>query len=209
MSRSPRWAPRVKQSLIRRLYETDARGICDEELIDEVGYALLARCESFIAAVEASRGKVTCPACGETLFHDHAPDAVLLCMGCGWQMSWANYFRTFQHKQLSGADPVLALFRSFIDGFLKPRSGRDKMVLIDQLIHGFHLSLLGEPTRTTAVNLIEGTYHEVVHFLDDLSYGAASTPGTHDVREDWRTKINRTAQQWHDSTLKISDTDSG
>ncbi|HEY3341750.1 MAG TPA: hypothetical protein VGK81_07020, partial [Anaerolineae bacterium] len=70
----PHWAPRVKQNLIRRLYETDARGIYDEELIDEVGYALLARCEAFIAAVEASRGKVTCPACGASVWHNVKPD---------------------------------------------------------------------------------------------------------------------------------------
>jgi len=34
------WAPRVNPSTIRRLYEIDARGIADEDLIDEVGYAL-------------------------------------------------------------------------------------------------------------------------------------------------------------------------
>jgi len=32
------WAPRVKPQTLRRLYQTDARGILDEELIDEVGY---------------------------------------------------------------------------------------------------------------------------------------------------------------------------
>ena len=34
----PRWAPRVPQDKVRRLYETDARGIYDDELIDDVGY---------------------------------------------------------------------------------------------------------------------------------------------------------------------------
>ena len=41
MSRSnrlPAWARRVPQRKIRRLYETDAKGIYDEDLIDEVGY---------------------------------------------------------------------------------------------------------------------------------------------------------------------------
>ena len=47
---APRWAPRVRRSKIRRLYETDALGIYDDELIDDVGYALLARCRSFLAA---------------------------------------------------------------------------------------------------------------------------------------------------------------
>ena len=29
---------------IRQFYETDAKGIYDEDLIDDVGYGLLARC---------------------------------------------------------------------------------------------------------------------------------------------------------------------
>ena len=54
--RLPTWAPRVPKALIRRFYETDAKGIYDEELIDEVGYALLARCQSFITANLARAG---------------------------------------------------------------------------------------------------------------------------------------------------------
>ncbi len=203
MTTNPQWAPRVKQSLIRRLYETDASGIYDEELINEVGFALLIRCEAFIAAVEATHGKVTCPACGEVVLHDAKPDTVLHCTHCDWQMPWQDYFHTFQHKQLSGAEPVLALFRSFIDGFSKARSGREKMVLIDQLIHGFHLSLTGETTRTTGVNLIEGTYPEVVHFLNELSYGDEGTPGMREVHEDWRAKVNHTAETWSDKRLHL------
>ena len=203
MTTSPQWAPRVKQSLIRRLYETDARGIYDEELIDEVGFALLARCESFIAAVEATRGKVICPACGETVLHDAQPATILLCAHCGWQMPWREYFHTLQHKQLSGAEPVLALFRLYTDGFARARSGREKMVLIDQLIHGFHLSLTGETTRTTGVNLIEGKYPEVVQFLNQLTYGENGTPGMREVHADWHAKINRTAEDWHDERLHL------
>ena len=58
-----RWAPRVNPSAIRRLYETDARGIVDAEQIDAVGYALYARCRSILRATEAQLGRVTCPRC--------------------------------------------------------------------------------------------------------------------------------------------------
>lgn len=34
----PAWAPRVTQREIRRLYETDAKGIYNEKLINEAGY---------------------------------------------------------------------------------------------------------------------------------------------------------------------------
>src|SRR5689334_11807084 len=39
-----RWEPRVPGHRIRRLYETDARGIRDEALLDDVAYALYSRC---------------------------------------------------------------------------------------------------------------------------------------------------------------------
>ncbi|MEX2225792.1 MAG: hypothetical protein WEB52_05000 [Dehalococcoidia bacterium] len=34
-----KWARRVRPETIRRLYTLDAKGIVDDELIDEVGYA--------------------------------------------------------------------------------------------------------------------------------------------------------------------------
>jgi hypothetical protein len=49
-----RWARRVQQDLIRRLYALDAKGIEDEELVNEAGYAMYARCESI--RIGASRG---------------------------------------------------------------------------------------------------------------------------------------------------------
>ena len=63
-NRLPRWAPRVARRKIRQLYESDARGIYDLDLIHEVGYSLLARCESFITANRARAGDLPCPECG-------------------------------------------------------------------------------------------------------------------------------------------------
>jgi hypothetical protein len=42
------WANRVSQIKIWQLYQSDARGILDEELIDEVGIALYARAQSIL-----------------------------------------------------------------------------------------------------------------------------------------------------------------
>ena len=44
--RRPVWAPRVPRFKIAQLYHTDARGLQDEDLADEVGVALLVRIES-------------------------------------------------------------------------------------------------------------------------------------------------------------------
>ena len=198
----PAWAPRLPQSLIRRLYETDALGIYDDELLDEVGWGLLARCESFITAVEAARGRVKCPACGQIVLHHSDKEEILHCEACGWEMPWQAYFKTFQHKQLSGAEPVLALFQEFITQFPAARESRQKMLLIDRLIHGFHYYLQFGPTRAVGVNLIEGNYHQVVEFLDRLTYGEGSTPGTRQAYEEWREMINQAADKWQDERLR-------
>jgi hypothetical protein len=58
----------VKQGRIRQLYESEARGIYDDDLIEEVDYALLFRCESFVAANTAVRyGQLACVSCGGTV----------------------------------------------------------------------------------------------------------------------------------------------
>jgi hypothetical protein len=59
------------------------------------------------------------------------------------------------------------------------------MLLIDALIHGFHLYYTGETTRPVAVNLIDGSMNEVIRFLDGLSYGPDSTPGTRETKTEW------------------------
>jgi len=192
----PQWAPRVKQAHIRRLYELDAQGICDEELIDEVGWSLLARCESFIEAVDATRGQVKCPGCGAIIPRAKVPDELLRCTGCGWELPWSEYFKTIQHKQLGGADPVLELFRGYIEGFRRAKHPRQKMLLIDQLLHGFHWNGRFGPTRAVAVNLIEGRYRDVLNFLDRLSYGDGSTPGTAETLSEWRARMNAMADLW-------------
>jgi hypothetical protein len=56
-----RWAPKVRQEQIWRLYQNDARGLIDEELIDEVGWALYSRCQSILWVTD--RNRVPCPRC--------------------------------------------------------------------------------------------------------------------------------------------------
>ena len=127
----PEWAPRVKQSKIRQLYESEARGICDDDLLEEVGYALLFRCESFVAANTAVRyGQVPCARCGQTVERAREEDEVLECP-CGWRLPWKRYFKTIQHKQLSGGEDVMGPFRDYVSSFPRVRDSRERMVLID------------------------------------------------------------------------------
>jgi ribosomal protein L37AE/L43A len=199
----PQWAPRISQAKIRRLYAMDALGIHDQELIDDVGYALRARCQSFLEANEAMGGQALCPVCGHGVPHKGNRDDILRCGNCGWELTWGEYFQTFQHKQLSGAEPVLELFRNFVRLFPFAQMPHEKMLLIDQLIHGFHWSLKRESTRPVAVNLIEGRLGEVIAFLDSLSYGEESTPGVKEKRDEWVGNSQNT-RNWGGSRTSAS-----
>jgi hypothetical protein len=189
-----RWAPRVAQEKIRRLYETDARGVYDAELIDDVGWALLARCEALLAAEEARAGRAKCHRCGAIIHHAGGQEEVLHC-ACGWQVAWRSYFRSIQHKQLSGPD-LVGLFRDFVTRFPPAETPRARMLLIDALIHGFHWSVQTGPRRPSAINLIEGRLNEVIRFLDALTYGEASTAGTQDTHAAWRRDMKATLISW-------------
>jgi predicted RNA-binding Zn-ribbon protein involved in translation (DUF1610 family) len=200
-----RWEPRVSQQRIRLLYETDARGIYDQELIDEVGFALLARCQTFLEAEAARRGKAKCHGCGAVIIHDadasrEGRHQLLTCGECGWQVTWGAYFKTIQKKQLSGPD-LESLFRDYIARFPQAKGPRQRMVLIDSLIHGFHYSVVTGPRRPSAVNLIEGRLWDVIQFLNGLTYGEGSTPGTRNVAAKWRSDMNAALQSWGARTL--------
>ena len=182
--------------MIRRLYETDAKGIYDEDLIDEVGYGLLARCESFITANRARAGELPCPRCARPVRR-----AELMRCPCGWELCWADYFKTMQHKQLSGAEPVLKQFEDFVNAFPSARTPQEKVMLIDRLIHGFHWYLkdkVNSPTRPVAVNLIEGRMGEVVAFLDSLSYSEKTAPGIRTNLAEWDKNIEAN-RRWYPS----------
>jgi ribosomal protein L37AE/L43A len=197
------WAPRVPKDFIQRLYEEDALGFVDDELADEVGWRLFARCQSFIQAVEAVSGKVKCPFCQGVINHSNNRDEIIHCSDCDWETTWGAYFATIQHKQLSGGEAVVKFFQEFTRGFPDAQTYQQKMLLIDRLIHGFHIYFKDEsPTRTTAVNLIEGNYHEVVDFLDQLTYGSTGTPGTYTIYQEWRQKIDETGKKWGDDKLR-------
>jgi ribosomal protein L37AE/L43A len=203
---TPAWAPRVRQAKIRKLYENDAQGIYDDELIDDVGYSLLVRCQSFIEAVEAAQGKATCPRCRSSVVHTGNKEELLHCDACGWELSWGEYFKTFRHKQLSGAEPVIRLFQEFVSAFPAARTAREKVLWIDRLIHGFHwFAKTDTPTRPVAINLIQGRLRQVIEFLDSLTYGEKSTPGTAEKKAEWNQNI-QTARSWYRGKEKRGET---
>jgi len=178
------WAPRVSPAAIRRLYQTDALGIIDEEQIADVGGALAARCRSILQVTAAHRGRATCPHCGRPL--RRPPDgAPLRCRGCGWQATPRDYRRSYQHRQLYGGGAV-ACFEAYLEEYARARSPQQRMIAIDRLLHAFHGQLATQPGRPAAKNLIElPTTREALAFLDRLASGEASSPGVAETRQTW------------------------
>jgi len=169
-----RWAPRVPLNLIRRLYQSDARGLRDEELLEEVGIALYARCESILRLTDAYiRGLVICPACGGKIQiavegrHRNRTMAVR-CNACGWETTWLAFKHAFDDKRLhaGNAGPV---FREYMGRYPHTKTPAEKMRLIDWLLHEFHKIRGRGESGLAASNLLEGNWQQVLAFLDELA----------------------------------------
>jgi len=164
-----RWAPRIEQSLIKRLYEADASGVPDLSLCDEAGVGLYLRCQ---AIIRVHRRQVECPDCG-TVFELSRPEqnATVPCpgAGCAWQTSRTEYAASWSKKRI-WCGKALEAFEEYHDQYPRARTYREKILLIDRLIHRFHWDLkAGMPNRSAANNLLEGSHDQVVAFLDRLS----------------------------------------
>jgi hypothetical protein len=145
-------APKVRQDKIRRLCEKETMGICVEELIDEVGYALYVRCVSILGAT-AANGRAKSHGCGGIITRQKVADEVLHCDGCGWELDWKTCHKSIKKKQILG-NATLPFFREYVDRFFAARTPREKLLLIDRVIHEFHLNLIRNyeqplPTRAT------------------------------------------------------------
>ena len=182
----PRWAPRVSKQKIERLYHSSAQGLLDHELIDEVGYALYARCQSMLEVTEIVRtGRPKCPQCSTVLpERDYGQrNELLTCPECGWRCPAQVYRKTYARKNL-GTGGLDEQIREFMTRFTSARSHSDKLVLIDTLIHLFHWS--SDQGRPLATALIAGRMKDTMAFLDRLSYGDSVPDDVHRTREQWR-----------------------
>lgn len=163
-----RWLPKVTRRDLIRLYEADAKGLTDEELVDEIGFTLYTRCvqgRDTWSDIEA--GKLKCHHCENTLNYENG----LMQCACGFQYLFRDYMRSFRKENMpSGA--ATHIFNAFIVDWEKAHSYYQKMQLIDGLIHEFHINLTsGVKGRFVGINLIEGTKKQVGELILTLAYG--------------------------------------
>lgn len=178
-----RWAARLPPRLLQRLYEADAAGFRDEELCDGVGLRLLERCRTFVLV---SRGEVDCPACRQVFAVAREGTSHCPGQGCGWSTTHRAYRESIRNHYAHTGRATEA-FASFHRRYPAARSYADRILLIDQLIHSFHVEeATGTPAKSVASKLLEGNKTEVVRFLDRLS---ARDPGE---KERWRRKASET-----------------
>jgi len=165
-----RWAPRVRREKLKRLYESDAQRIVDEDLLDDVGITLYCRCRDILIVSDAAEGRVKCGRCAQVIAHRGGDKAAILtCAHCGWSTKWGDYQRTYQHHELY-ARGLTEEIHHFMEGWERAADARTKMLLIDRLIHAWHWEARNDHPigRPAAVNLIEGSRKQVLEFLEEL-----------------------------------------
>src|SRR6266542_860724 len=200
------WASKVRPEKIRQLYDRDALGIVDADLIDDVGLALHARCASIVLVND---GMVRCPRCG-TVFKVHRtyrerakgepvgdPERVVPCPqpACGWQTTAAQWGQSWRHRELHagwGLPPI----REYAERYPLATTPRQRMLLIDQFLHAFHHDLRNAaPHRSVAHNLVEGNHRQALALLDSLAYGERSTPEVSNIYAAWAARGVRRRRQ--------------
>ena len=63
------------------------------------------------------------------------------------------------------------VFDEYLEAWVLARDYNSKMILIDKLLHEFHLSLIsGTVHRPVAMNFIDGTRDKIEKIINDLAY---------------------------------------
>lgn len=198
-----RWHARIRQDKLRRLYENDARDLIDEELIDDVGLTLLLRCQSLLLV---NARQVPCPQCRQifdTGWHwNKRNEAQLIrCPHCqDWECTGRQYRESFCQDALP-AENAVRYFREFVAKYPLTSTYREKVLLIDRLIHQFHYAAKWNPDTSLPAephphphaingsNLIEGSHDDVLAFLDALTYGNRTEPQIQQTKTAWKATV--------------------
>ena len=160
------WPSKLDIFKLKRLYKLDAKGIQDITLADEIGLTLYLRCKYGKEDMERmEKYIIRCHNCGKEL---EGKEDFRQC-SCGYQYSYKEYRRSYcKNNMPSGA--AAKVFGEFIIKWSLSKSYNEKMILIDALLHEFHLSLIsGVVHRPVAMNFMDGTRRQVESIIYDLA----------------------------------------
>lgn len=162
-----RWPDKLNINKLKHLYLLDSKGIQDEVLADEIGLTLYLRCKYGKEDMELlERYMIRCHNCNSVIEgHDDFRECK-----CGYQYSYREYRRNYRKNNMpSGA--AAKVFDEYIQNWIRPQGYNSKMILIDKLLHEFHLSLVsGAIHRPVAMNFIDGTREKVTNIINELAY---------------------------------------
>lgn len=183
------WARRVSRSRLQRLYESDAQGMLDEDLLEVIHYAIHARvCDMFEVRSAQQFGQVICRGCGTLLAQPFRmgtrnKSKILQCAACGWQVTCGEFYESYSGKSMLPGS-VTGLFEEYLERFPKAITAPEKMLLVDWLIHQFHV-MQGIAGKPVGQNVLQGTADQVRQLIEALASGPGSTPGLASL-EQWR-----------------------
>jgi hypothetical protein len=183
------WAKRVSRGDLQRLYASDAQGILDEDLLDQIHYEIHARvCDMFEVREAQQYGRVNCRSCDALVpqpfrMGSGNKHAVLQCVQCGWQVTCEEFYQSYTGgSMLPGS--VTDLFETYLARFPQAKTAAEKMLLVDWLIHQFHVHQ-GVAGKPVGQNVIQGTKEQVRQLIEGLASGPGSLPGL-SSQEQWR-----------------------
>lgn len=175
-----RWCKKVSRNDLLKLYRSEAKGMLDEELLDDIGYTFYTRCTQAGQARELlDRGKILCHHCGAVLSGDvdktgnytpHLKSNLPMHCACGHSYTYREYRRSFRAASMPAgrAEPI---FERFAQKWPGCKTGAQKMILIDRLIHECHVTLMsGIAGRSVCLNLIEGSTQQLTDLVTQLAY---------------------------------------
>jgi hypothetical protein len=162
-----KWSPKIDPQRVVSLYRRYVTGRLEPADVDDVGIGLYLRVKSILLVADS---KCLCPECGRE-FQVSLLDVETTCPepGCMFSITKDKYLASWRHRDL-WRGKALPAFEVYFEKYPVAKTLDEKMILIDTLIHSFHIDLVQNlPNRSVANNLMEGSLKQVVDILNDLS----------------------------------------
>lgn len=163
-----KWAEKVSRYKLVKLYQDEAKGLLDEDLLNEIGYTFYTRCkQARDTRQRLDKGEIICHYCGEV--HQAMSYTALIACPCGYYYTYREYRRSCNANNVPGGRAT-EIFKAFTDNWLLCKSASEKMLLIDGLVHECHVSAMtGAKGRSVCMNLMEGTLSQIKDMLELLA----------------------------------------